>query len=442
MDKAIMKAEKRELNMQKLYNALLFACTFMFLGNYSLPGKYLADWIGRLEILVGLAMLFVTFLKFLHVTAEEKKTWIKTYALAILYVAVRLACFVKLGFEYSTLRSLAFETVYLFALSEYLIDSHFIKKWVFGTTVYYTFAINVLNLIAYLMFHFGLVNSALLEKYTFYSPEKYNYISSMYANPNTLGTLTGIALVLAFYLLTDKTVKTSKSFFAVNLVLSLYSLYISDCRSAQLGLIFVICLLILDKLLRHRFKKQLLVLTLAGALIVTAGLGVFAIQNRDLNLYKMNQNNTEYQINMISSGRYFIWKSSILASEDSRLLGSGSLKNQLAERNEYQEKDFNEYYEELIEEGDLPDYIPSDLGPHNGYFSMLFCTGIIASVIFFAFLFMRICKAKSLSKGYLYLVIAFTLIVNMFESMFLLNKFFLCLFMLIVLSMNEEKIGE
>ena len=42
-------------------------------------------------------------------------------------------------------------------------------------------------------------------------------------------------------------------------------------------------------------------------------------------------------------------------------------------------------------------------------------------------------------KGYWYLVVIFVLVVNNFESMIIMNKFYTCFLMMIILCMNTAK---
>lgn len=80
----------------------------------------------------------------------------------------------------------------------------------------------------------------------------------------------------------------------------------------------------------------------------------------------------------------------------------------------------------------------SQLGPHNGYIGMISATGWAGFGLFIAILLQRIKRAKHLEKGRWYLMLIFIFVINCFESLFVLNRFFTCFYMFLILETDME----
>ena len=79
-----------------------------------------------------------------------------------------------------------------------------------------------------------------------------------------------------------------------------------------------------------------------------------------------------------------------------------------------------------------------NLGPHNGYLAMLWCSGILGSMLFFTSLLRKILNARGLEIDSRYMIPIFVFVINMFESMFIVNRYFVVLYLFLILSMNED----
>mgnify|MGYP002798805057 FL=1 len=158
-------------------------------------------------------------------------------------------------------------------------------------------------------------------------------------------------------------------------------------------------------------------------------------------LYQINNygefsyNEAETSINELSTGRYLIWKECIITQDGHELFGTGSLNNVHEARDnliaqnpeapwEYQRIHLNE------------------LNPHNGYIAQISATGWVGFALFIAILAQRIKRAEHLNKGRWYLLIIYTLVINCFESLFILNRFFTCFYMLLILETDMEQPDE
>ena len=75
---------------------------------------------------------------------------------------------------------------------------------------------------------------------------------------------------------------------------------------------------------------------------------------------------------------------------------------------------------------------------------MMYVTGILDFVAFMAVLFVRIRKRKAFDTGLWYMPLVFILTVNHFECIMIISKFFTCLFMFLILTVDStrENIGD
>ena len=137
-----------------------------------------------------------------------------------------------------------------------------------------------------------------------------------------------------------------------------------------------------------------------------------------------------------SSGRYTLWKECIIVQKDNPVFGIGSLNleqqaredmmNSLEKRWEYSYRYFSSI----------------ELGPHNGYIAQISATGWAGFAFFIAILAQKIKRADHLNRGRWYLLVIYTLVINCFESLFILNRFFTCFYMLLILETDMEQPDE
>ena len=84
----------------------------------------------------------------------------------------------------------------------------------------------------------------------------------------------------------------------------------------------------------------------------------------------------------------------------------------------------------------------NELNPHNGYIAQISATGWVGFALFIAILAQRIKRADHLDKGRWHLLVIYTLVINCFESLFILNRFFTCFYMLLILETDMEQPDE
>lgn len=438
-------SNKRELKInkwQEKFNLFLGIYTVLFLAEKSLPGHFFEAWIGRFEILTGLVMLGMIVWKFAIIDSNSRKKWLKSSILVFIYLVVRCITFVKLGFDYSTARTVFFEFIYLLCLSEFTIDTKFFKSFIIKFTLIWTLIFNILNAIFYNWLNatgYGTRIEAFLYKYSYLQYSPYRSAGTMYVNPNTFGLLTGLCMIFAYVWYKESNHRLKKPIFIAYEIFAAYCLYISWCRSAVFGIFAVVVIMLLNQLFKKFNHKKETMAILLLILIATGGLIGYINYNKSDNLYNFTYD--EMDINAASSGRYFIWKSAMNSEKGNLVLGCGSLRNELEIRNDYQKEEYNRKAAIRRANGEkkVGTYKKTELGPHNGYLSMILCSGYVGAILFFLILIGRIGKSKALNNGVWYLAIIYFLIANIFESLFLMNRFFICLFMFIILALDEEE---
>ena len=137
----------------------------------------------------------------------------------------------------------------------------------------------------------------------------------------------------------------------------------------------------------------------------------------------------ETTINDVSSNRYAIWKSCIIEQENHFWFGAGNLAMEQDNRTELFGFD-GRYTPEIIR--------GVHYGPHSGYIGMISGTGWLGFALFIMILIQRIRSAEILKEGNWYLAIIFILAINLFESLFILNRFFTCFYMFMILEMQNS----
>lgn len=404
----------------------------------TLIGKYYVGWIERLECITGAVLAVLFLIKLFSSSKNDKREWFFKSLPVLFYFIIRAACFVFNGFDYSIIRTIFFEGIYLLVICELIIDKEFIKTVLFKIFIGINLAFNICNVFFYIYDKYFIHISHkgtlwvydVYVNYTYFTELPRCYYSSMYINPNTFGIMTAVSLILACSFFSKNNRKISNVLLAIYCFFSLYCVWISTCRTALIGLFIVLVTFILIKLIRFDYKLVLkfamCIITLSTALMYT----FIVMGTGDVSEKYTNKEN---MFNSITNERYSVWKEATEAHSDKLLLGTGSLKNELNERNQYMEK---KYSTAALKE----EFVPSKWGPHNGYFGMLFCTGILGFVLFMYILYKRINRIDNCSNIWCILAILFILLINIFECLLIVSKYYTCLLLFMLLEVcSEEK---
>lgn len=417
-------------------NIAILIFTFLFLSYNTIIGLYSLVWIERLEILFGGILLIVLVTKWVIAPLKDKKKMILNECIVLIYIVVRILTIVKLDIDYSTIRTVFFECIYLLCISEFVLSEKYIKTIIMKLFMWLATLFNIVNMSIYALILISNYNSEIIHflyKYTYLKPNSNYYMSTVYSNPNTFGIAAAFAILIAINLWYDRQKPLSaQKKFIIYTVFSIICVVISECRSAEVGLVLICVIYMADRFVHKINGKKVTIAALLLAVLGTlAGYG-FMNSNYDTSIYGMTA--TEEKIDQMSTGRYFIWKSGYFAHYDDKLLGVGSLKREIELRD-------TEIFKQYLDAGYAEEkYQHTDLGPHNGYYSMIWCTGFIGFILFAIILLQKIRRSRALNSGNWYLAIIFVLTINLFESAFIVNRFFLAIYMFLILAMNEDDV--
>lgn len=400
------------------------------------------QWIGeRIETLQNLIVIFIMLIFVCNIFANPKKNipeWVKGNWIVIVYFIVRLLTLVKMDFDYSTIRTIFFEVFFLIGITECTVGGSSKRNLYIKIFVWIELVMTALSLLLYYMLPYlgeGMNDFAgsmmFLEK---------SGNALLFSNPNTAGLMAGFAVVMA--IMCYKKGIFNDKFLIIYGIYNVIALILFGCRSSDVGLILVILVLIFNRLF-PRIKGRCIALTISVMMILTL-VPIYGVIIANVQPGIFTLTTAEKSIDAMSSGRYVIWKQCYLVHKDDLLLGNGSLKAEQENRQNFMTET------ELTEEMNVDPHVHWDFvqaatfGPHNGYVGMLSCTGILGMILFFAVVIQRMRKAKSLADGKWYLMFVFIFTANCFESLFIVNRFFTCFYMLLLLTIdfNDDGSGD
>lgn len=376
-------------------------------------------WVeGRIETLQNLLAIVIMCVFVCNILKNPKiniPSWIENNKLVFLYFVVRLISLIQSEFDYSVIRSVFFEAFLLVCITDNLVLQNRMTYIKLFASLQLVFSLLSLGMY-YSMNMFSDSYTTMLYNWT--NLEKCQN-ALLFGNPNTAGIMAGFGIVVAIIcykrqLCNNKLVIAYGLFNAVALVLF-------GCRSADVGIIAIIIVTIITR--DGAVMKKLTYFALAGAVALTMLLyGVMAMEGGINNL---EMSDLELRINSLSSGRYLIWNECAVEQQDSFIFGEGSLKVEQKERQLL----FVDKSYELAH--------ASSFGPHNGYIGMISATGIAGLILFILIMLGKIRKSKNIDNHWA-LILIYIFVINCFESLFILNRFFTCFFMLYILTSESD----
>ena len=388
---------------------------------------YIGERIETIQNLLAIAVLAVLAFWLLSDVKNGLMPWLRQNILVIGYFAARAISCVLSGFDYSVIRSIFFEVFYLIGISkitlgrkrEFYIKAFMVLEMIFSAGSLILYYYNAAT---------GGSIQGFLSEYTYFDKTG---TALLYINPNTAGIFAGFSIILAIVLYGRS--RYNKMFLALFGLFNLAALILFGCRSADVGVIFVLAVVILAKLAPQIKKNRIQIICLilmVLTLIPIYGFTLYTSKNEGIFSYTEQ----EAAINGLSTGRYIVWKECIVAQEDDMLFGAGSLNIEQKERQEIVSFVDQSYYWRYVQ--------ATELNPHNGYIAQISATGWVGFALFIAILAQRIKRADHLDKGRWYLLVIYTLVINCFESLFILNRFFTCFYMLLILETDMEQPDE
>lgn len=418
---------KFDIIIKRLTGIFLIILTLFFAFGNTVIGRKFFTINERGEIISALILSIIFCILFFK--NGEYKLFIKRNILAITYLMIRFALIFKLSFDYSTIRSVFFEAFFLIVISNDLLkgNNELIKKSTYLITGI-NLALNLANLFISwnITRAYPIVSEQIVEKISLYGIKGVMPWCTMYANPNSQGIMSAFSiLILAHIFQTKKPLVRIFSIIAI--IFNFYCIYASQCRSAMVALLGCLIIYIFRLIIKKIDVRKITVAVMLICLIASLSILGYAQKHKETGLNYYHITKEENLIENMSSGRYLIWKTGLIAHEDTALLGTGSAKNEVKNREKFINDNFESGWTRY-----------GNLGPHNGYLAMLWCSGILGSMLFFTSLLRKILNARGLEIDSRYMIPIFVFVINMFESMFIVNRYFVVLYLFLILSMNED----
>lgn len=392
------------------------------------------QWMGeRIETLQNLLVIPIMLIFACNIFASPKKNipvWLRANILVVIYFAVRMITLVKMDFEYSTIRTIFFEVFFIIGISAFTVGPDnkrnlYIKLYVWLEIVLTALSLGIYYLLPYLgqsVYDFAM-DMTFLEK---------SGNAMLFSNPNTAGLMAGFSIVIAIACF-NRNIFSNK-YLIVFGIYNIAALILFGCRSSEIAIFVVLAILAANHLFRFLDSRKLAVIALI-AMIMTL-IPIYALittQEADKNF---GFTEIEYKVDNITTSRYVIWEECAAVQADNILWGTGSLKLEKEAREQMIADMDYDYYTNLDSYYFWKMRQALERGPHNGYIGMISCTGILGMILFFAIILQRMWKSSSLKKGNWYLLLTFMFVINGFESLFVLNRFFTCFYMFLLFAID------
>lgn len=402
-------------------------------------GMYFDAVMDKLQCICAAALVCLLIFEWIRLDRQSKANWLKKHTIVFVYFIIRGITLVSVGFAYTMIRSLLFEVVYLLVFTELILRSSFCRKVAFKFFIWSNLILNIFNAFLYIYCERILAAGTdatdiiyeFANNHTYMGEfELYNYCS-MYSNPNQMGIMTSLAMIIVLNYLTREMSIYKKVATAFYYVFGIYCLWISNCSSALVGIAAAIGAFAITKMIKMFTKKKTVVLVLLCAVLATCVIYGIVATHDDTEAYSEFEN----QLDSLSTRRYTIWKDSYYSHKDELLLGCGNMTLEKRDRYQYNlDKGINPGFDIS---GSLVDYV----GPHNGYVGMVSCTGILGFLAYLLVLLKKVKDSKSLNMGCWYLAIVFILTINLFECLTVVSKNVFCMCMFLIISMEDREVN-
>ncbi len=422
---------------------IMVVTVVVFLMHYTILKTYYGDVISDIKtyLLVAIGLLFI--IKFLVAEKNQKLEWIKrknifipSIVLLIIYFIFRAITIVICDFEYSVIKTVAYEGIFLIAFSKWTVTKNMKFK---NIAVCFMVFVTLANIVNIWSFHYFTSNPL----YSYSSNDLMLYLADfnpatnrgiIYTNPNTGGILSGMALIISFWFISKNRFKRFILMIPFWLI-TIYSMYILNARSSYLAILIAFASMVV--LIVCKKLKPYILVTMCFILCTCITLCVYGFINYNLQDNNASLSDIENQINIETTGRYQVWQDATIAHSDKLFFGTGSYELELKERNDYLKENF------IDAGGSEKDFVPTILHLHNGYLSVMMYSGLFAFMLFVFIIIDKIFEAKALkfanSKSIiLAALLIYFLIINIVEPYFTGRRHIEFLFMMIILSWDKD----
>lgn len=402
--------------------AILFICTNTVLN------MWIGERIETIQNLLAIVVLFIVAVNLLSSPRNNLIPWIKSNVLVVAYFIIRLISLWQSGFDYSVIRTIFFEMFFLIGICKITISAVNRRNFYIKFFIWFELVISLLCvLIFFVVPHLSSGMQDLVAACTYYEKSA---TASLFSNVNTAGIMAGFSIVLSITIY-KKNILPEKFVIAFGLY-NVVALIFFGARSADIGILAVLLFIGIKHISRSENFKRFTIVALC--LMVLTLIPIYGMIGYYESEQALSYERVEDKLSSLSSSRYIIWKESFLIQQDSLLFGKGNLKLEQEAR--------KELVDEVKPMESTRFYAATELGPHNGYIGMISGTGWLGFLVFIAILIQRIRRSKSLESGNWYLFLIFFFAINCFESLFILNRFFICFYMFLILESDWEKGDE
>ena len=402
--------------------AVLFICTNTVLN------LWIGERIETIQNLLAIVVLFIVAVDFLSSPRNNLIPWLKGNVLVVVYFIIRLISLWQSGFDYSVIRTIFFEVFFLIGICGFTISAVDRRNFYIKFFIWFELIISLLCvLIFFIMPHLSSGMQEFVAASTYYEKSA---TASLFSNVNTAGIMAGFSIILSIAIY-KRSILPGK-FVIIFGLYNVCALIFFGSRSSYIGFAAVLAFLVIKKISRSGNLKRLTIIALC--LMVLTLIPIYGMIGHYESKQTLSYESIEGKLSLLSSGRYIIWKESFLIQQDSLIFGKGSLKLEQEAR--------KELVDNIKPTTSSRFYAATELGPHNGYIGMISGTGWLGFLVFIAILIQRIRRSKSLESGNWYLLLIFFFAINCFESLFILNRFFICFYMFLILESDWEKGDE
>lgn len=269
-----------------------------------------------------------------------------------------------------------------------------------------------------------------------YWPKGMNVQTTLFQNPNYPGMMMGTTVIICCAVIMNSKNKKKTAFALMPIILlNLYMLFAyTGCRSAETGLALVAVLgAIIGLSKKHISVRTIVSISLLLCFLTMVPLFAVVFQPNN-SQYLDNVSPTEQMLESVSSGRYSIWKTTLLSQKGHMTFGYGNISTASSKKKEFAES----FDQERISEEYI--YSLAHSRQHNGYLAIINEAGLAGAVVLLLLLLRRAwTHTERFADGkWEYMLLPYLFWVNLFEAKMINTMFFTGLFMMIMLLPNAK----
>ena len=344
--------------------AVLFICT------NTVINLWIDERIETIQNIIAIMVLMIVASYLLSAPRERLCPWIKSNILVIAYFIVRLISLWQCGFDYSVIRTICFEMFFLIGICGFTVDSRSGNRFYVKFFVWFEVIATALCVVIFLLMpHLGSGIQDAIIKFSYY--DKAN-TAAIFSNVNTAGIMAGFSIVLAVVLY-RKDILSKKTVIVFG-IYNVCALVYFGSRAADVGVAAVGLFFIIKKLAPKINIKKFTIVALC--IMVLTLVPIYGLIGHYESKASLSYEPLEDKLNLVSSTRYAIWKECFITQQDDLLFGKGSLKLEQQARKDL----MKEYQSGSV---DYRYFTTVELGPHNGYISMISGAGWLGLLLFY-----------------------------------------------------------